>query len=166
MVGGATVAVAPYPNCSAPRAVRSSSWGSLAAAFAGRIAWWAVRIDLRSKQYGDVLAGGPRRRPPVPEVPAEPGLVVEEPGAGRCGAGVGLAKDAVTLEDRHGKRRVFPLRPGGFLLDGRPVTLVRPQAPPDPGARRRTASGSLAVPDTPARVARASRIYVEGVHDA
>jgi hypothetical protein len=35
-------------------------------------------------------------------------------------------------------------------------------------ARRptRTASGSVAVPDAPARVARASRIWVEGLHDA
>ena len=33
-------------------------------------------------------------------------------------------------------------------------------------ARSRTASGSVAVPGTKARVARASRIYVEGRHDA
>src|SRR5262249_31911957 len=34
----------------------------------GRIAWLAVRNErLRSKEYGDVLAGGPRRRPAVPE---------------------------------------------------------------------------------------------------
>jgi hypothetical protein len=73
------------------------------------------------------------------------------------------------LEDRHGRRRVFPLRPGGFWLDGRPVTLVRPATAAraaGPAARRRTASGSVAVPGAPARVARASRIYVEGVHDA
>jgi hypothetical protein len=78
---------------------------------------------------------------------------------------VELAKDLVTLEDRHGKRRVFPLRPGGFLLDGRPVTLVRP-ATPVPRQAARTASGSVALPGAKARVARASRIYVEGVHDA
>jgi hypothetical protein len=121
---------------------------------------------MRSKQYGDVLAAGPRRRPPVPEVPADLDLVVEERGSGYCGAVVEVARDAVTIEDRHGRRRVFPFRPAGFLLDGRPVTLVRPAGPPaDPGSRR-TASGSVAVPDAPARVARASRIYVEGVHDA
>jgi hypothetical protein len=121
---------------------------------------------VRSKEYGDVLSGGRRRRAPVPEVPAEPDLVVEEPGSGFCGAVVELAKDAVTLEDRHGRRRMFPLRPGGFLLDGKPVTLVRPPAAPGTTARRRTASGSIAVPGAPAQVARASRIYVEGVHDA
>ncbi|MFD0820296.1 DUF3097 family protein, partial [Micromonospora zhanjiangensis] len=35
-----------------------------------------------------------------------------------------------------------------------------------PAARRRTASGSIAVDGVPAQVAKASRIWVEGVHDA
>jgi hypothetical protein len=72
----------------------------------------------------------------------------------------------VTLEDRHGRRRVFPLVPGAFLLDGQPVTLIPPAAPPGPAGTSRTASGSVAAPRTPAKVARASRIYVEGKHDA
>jgi hypothetical protein len=120
---------------------------------------------VRSKEYGDVLSGDRKRRAPVPEVAAERDLVVEDPASGFCGAVVELAKDVVTLEDRHGRRRVFPLRPGGFLLDGKPVTLVRPAAPM-PRQATRTASGSVAVPGAAARVARASRIYVEGVHDA
>jgi hypothetical protein len=54
-----------------------------------------------------------------------------------------------------------------FLLDGVPVTLIRPAIPvPAKRARQRTASGSIAVANAPARVARASRIWVEGVHDA
>jgi hypothetical protein len=40
---------------------------------------------------------------------------------------------------------------------------VREVSPPRP---TRTASGSVAVPDAPARVARGSRIWVEGRHDA
>jgi hypothetical protein len=124
---------------------------------------------VRSKDYGpDVLAADRGRavRPAVPAVPAEPDLVVEEAGAGFCGAVVDCAKDAVTLEDRHGRRRVFPLTPAGFLLDGRPVTLVRPKPAAGPRRPGRTASGSVAVPGTPARVAQASRIWVEGRHDA
>jgi hypothetical protein len=86
---------------------------------------------------------------------------------------VGFEAGAVVLEDRHGKRRNFPLLPAAFLLDGEVVTLRR--APLGAGARpgsgpgstrRLTASGSVAVPSAPARVARASRIWVEGLHDA
>jgi Protein of unknown function (DUF3097) len=124
---------------------------------------------MPSRDYGkDVLASDWRRRRAVPEVAAERDLVVEVAGSEFCGAVVDCAKDAVTLEDRHGRRRVFPLAPAGFLLDGAPITLVRPVAPPAavPGGRGRTASGSIAVPAAPARVARASRIWVEGGHDA
>ena len=121
---------------------------------------------MRSLDYGnDVLAGDRRRPPVVSEVEAEPDLVVEEAGTGYCGAVITCGKDAVTLEDRHGKRRIFPLLPAGFLLDGKPVTLVRP-VPKAAAGRRRTASGSIAVEGTRARVARAGRIYVEGIHDA
>ncbi|MFI7451295.1 DUF3097 domain-containing protein [Nonomuraea sp. NPDC049714] len=116
---------------------------------------------------GDVLAGNWRRpgRGKIPKVPAERDLVVEDADSGFCGAVVACDKEAVTLEDRFGKRRLFPLDPAAFLLEGKVVTLVRPQAVPD-GAPRRSASGSIAVEGLRARVARQSRIYVEGVHDA
>jgi hypothetical protein len=78
----------------------------------------------------------------------------------------GEKRDTVTLEDRHGKRRVFAMLPAAFLLDGKPVTLVRPAQRALPQAPRKTASGSYAVAGATARVARASRIWVEGVHDA
>jgi hypothetical protein len=124
--------------------------------------------------YRDVLAQPVRRRR-VPEVAAEAELVVETADGRFCGAVVaieraldaGEVRDTVTLEDRHGKRRVFAMLPAAFLLDGRVVTLIRPPATPSTPARRaKTASGSYAVADAPARVARASRIWVEGVHDA
>ena len=132
---------------------------------------------MRSRQYGsDILAEGQsgrmaRRRAAreVPEVEAERGLVVEDAEGRFCGAVVGYEKGAVTLEDRHGKRRVFPLAPAAFLLDGQPVTLV-PATPADRGPGHgkpaRTASGSVAPPPSRAKVARASRIFVEGKHDA
>jgi hypothetical protein len=115
----------------------------------------------------DVLAGGWRRRRTVPRIEAEPGLVVEDADSGFCGAVVGCTADAVELEDRHGRRRCFPLLPAGFLLDGAVVTLARPApAAPEAPVRRLTASGSVAVEPARARVARASRIWVEGLHDA
>ena len=104
-----------------------------------------------------------RRAPDV--VPADRGLVVEEAGTGFCGAVVACDKERVSLEDRHGRVRVFPLDPGGFLLDGVTVTLARPVVAA-PRAPTRTASGSVAVQGLTARVAKGSRIWVEGTHDA
>ncbi|NLU71531.1 DUF3097 domain-containing protein [Streptomyces sp. HNM0575] len=149
---------------------------------------------MRSRSYDPDLTPPWKRRRPVPEVPAEADLVVEEITTGFCGAVIRTEKTAegptVTLEDRFGKHRVFPMEPGGFLLEGRTVTLVRPgTGAPSAGAdsasgpgsgaagaaaaigtgtgtARRTASGSIAVPGARARVARAGRIYVEGRHDA
>ncbi|MER6826676.1 DUF3097 domain-containing protein [Streptosporangium sp. NPDC000563] len=114
----------------------------------------------------DVLAGDWRRprRGTIPQVPAELDLVVEDADGGFCGAVVACDKEAVTLEDRFGRRRVFPLEPAAFLLEGRVVTLVRPAAASR--GPRRSASGSIAVEGLRAQVAKESRIYVEGVHDA
>jgi hypothetical protein len=118
---------------------------------------------VRSHDYGrDVL--GNRRRRTVPELPAEPGLVVEDPESGFCGAVVRFERDMVVLADRHDKQRLFPLRPAGFLVDGKPVTLTRPA--PAPQAAQRSASGSVRVEGLRARTARDSRIWVEGLHDA
>ncbi|MGW5521777.1 DUF3097 domain-containing protein [Gordonia sp. NPDC003950] len=121
-------------------------------------------------RYGrDVLSSPRRAAPRVPEVAAERDLVVEDAASGFCGAVVGHEKsyagDLVRLEDRHGRTRVFLMHPAAFLIDGKPVTLVRPRGR-GPVAATRTASGSRVAPTTRARRARASRIFVEGVHDA
>jgi hypothetical protein len=115
-------------------------------------------------RYGtDVLAAG-RRKPRSTEQPAELGLVVEDVETGYVGAVVRVEYGRVDLEDRHGHTRGFPLGPG-YLVEGRPVILTAPRRQA-PAAAGRTASGSVAVPGARARVARASRIYVEGRHDA
>jgi hypothetical protein len=125
--------------------------------------------DDGNDRYGtDVLAGdwrAPARGRSRP-VEADAGLVVEDVETGWCGAVVAVEKaggmHVVHLEDRHGRRRGFPLGPG-FLLDGEPVVLVAPAVPTSGPTSRRTASGSTAVADPRARVARGSRIWVEGV---
>ncbi|MEV4424266.1 DUF3097 domain-containing protein [Streptomyces sp. R-07] len=117
------------------------------------------------RSYNPDLTPPWKKSAPVPEVPADLDLVVEEVGTGFCGAVIRCEAGTVTLEDRFGKHRVFPLEPRGFLLEGRVVTLVRPAAS-SPVRPTRTASGSVAVPGARARVARAGRIYVEGRHDA
>lgn len=118
---------------------------------------------MRSHTYDDVLTPGRRRK--VPEVPAEPGTVLEDPVSGFCGALVKLEHGNAVLEDRHGRHRVFPLGPAAFLLEGKPVTLV-PVRTPVERSRTVSASGSVAVENLTARVARGSRIWVEGKHDA
>ncbi|MER7171101.1 DUF3097 domain-containing protein [Streptomyces mesophilus] len=117
------------------------------------------------RSYSPDLTPPWKKPKPVPTVEATTDLVVEEVSTGFCGAVIRCEANTVTLEDRFGKHRVFPLDPRGFLLDGQVVTLTRPAAP-SPVRRDRTASGSVAVPTARARVARAGRIYVEGRHDA
>jgi DUF3097 family protein len=104
----------------------------------------------------------------LPQVAAEPGLVVEDVETGWVGAVLRTEKSGgvhlVVLEDRRGKVRSFPLGPG-FWIDGAPVRLVAP-AGAAPARPTRTASGSVSVRGARARTARASRILVEGRHDA
>jgi Protein of unknown function (DUF3097) len=108
-----------------------------------------------------------RQAPRYPDVEVALGMVVEDRASGYCGDVVRWTSAAVTLRDRRDQQRHFAWKPGGFLLEGRPVTLRRP------AARRGasvvapvTASGSVASERTTARVAAASRIWVEGRHDA
>lgn len=120
--------------------------------------------------YGKGILSGPidldggRSRPVHPKVPAVPGLPVEQRGTGLQGVVVSLGKGMVTLRDRNGRDRQVRLLDGGFMVERRQVTLVAPPADARPAAR--TASGSVAVANAPTRIARASRILVEGVHDA
>jgi len=123
----------------------------------------------KADRYGsDVLASDwrvPKNGRAVPAA-AELGAVVEEVMTDFVGEIVAVDRDldTLTLEDRRGKRRTFPLGPG-FLLEGRPV-ILEPPVRAAPARPTRTASGSVAVPGAKARVARASRIFVEGRHDA
>ena len=115
-------------------------------------------------RYGsDVLASNPHKKPRSTELAVEIGMVVEDAQTGYVGAVVRIEYDRMELEDRQGRRKPFPIGPG-YLIDGRPVILTAPRRAA-PTAPARTASGSVAV-QAKARVALASRIYVEGRHDA
>jgi DUF3097, C-terminal domain/DUF3097, N-terminal domain len=113
----------------------------------------------------DEYAAEQRRRPSYPDVAVEMGLVVEDRASGFCGDVVRWSAEGVTLRDRHEHLRHFGWKPGGFRIDGLPVTLVRP-AVATANAHRVTASGSIAGAGARARTAQASRIWVEGKHDA
>lgn len=120
-----------------------------------------------------ILAGpldidGPRRqRPTFPKVEAVPGLAVTPRGERRPWMVLSMRADQLSVRDAEGRQHIVRPVPGGFLVDGRAVALVAPRPGPAPaGAPARTASGSVAGPSAAARVARASRILVEGIHDA
>jgi hypothetical protein len=100
----------------------------------------------------------------TPTVDAARDLVVELVD-GFVGAVTRVEKGTVELEDRNGRRRIFPLG-AGFLVDGVAVVLRAPAAAAPRAGSLRTASGSVAPTVTRARVARGSRIFVEGRHDA
>ncbi|GAC1449272.1 MAG: DUF3097 domain-containing protein [Pseudarthrobacter sp.] len=106
----------------------------------------------------------------LPEIPVERGMVLEDAQSGWVGAVIRVEKSGgmhvVALEDRRGKSRSFKLG-FGFLLEGQPIRLM-PPAPRQNAAvpAGRTASGSVRVAGQRAQVAKASRIWVEGKHDA
>jgi hypothetical protein len=111
-------------------------------------------------------------RAQLPEVPVERGMVLEDVQSGWVGAVTRVEKSGgmhvVALEDRRGKSRSFRLG-FGFLLEGQAIRLMPPAPRPSAGpgtAGGRTASGSVRVAGQRAQVAKASRIWVEGKHDA
>ena len=134
--------------------------------------------------YGnDVLNCDPHRqgpharRPRARKVHLEMGMVLEDVTTSWVGAVVGVEKSGgihlVELEDRRGRRRSFPLG-AGFWLEGQAILALPPlpsqtRTTPSlstPAGRKLTNSGSIAAPKSRARMARASRIWVEGQHDA
>ncbi len=118
------------------------------------------------------ILSGPIDAPPeaklaevYPRVPATAGLAAVHRASGFSGSVVRTEGGGVELRGRTGQVRVFRLAPGAFAVDGRAVSLVRP-AVERSGPAGVTASGSVAPGHAPARVAKAGRIWVEGVHDA
>ena len=113
------------------------------------------------------LDGGRRKPPTYRSVEGRAGLVVRHRATGVDGTVVRFEHGGIAVVDRHsGARRLLRSDPGGFVVDGERVTLVAPTIRPVRSPRQRTASGSTAVAGHRARVARASRILVEGIHDA
>ena len=108
--------------------------------------------------------GGRRKRPTWPKRAAEKGLVVRHRTSGTVGAIVKFSPQQVVLKDRNGREHTIPVADGAFSVEGGTVTLVRPASTAAPA--KLTASGSVAPSDRRARVAAASRIVVEGLHDA
>ena len=92
-------------------------------------------------------------------------MVVEDAQTGYVGAVVRIEYGRMELEDRHGRRKPFPIGPG-YLIDGRPVILTAPRACRRRRHRRAPHPARWRCAVHSAKVALASRIYVEGRHDA
>jgi hypothetical protein len=104
--------------------------------------------------------------PPTPTVAAVLGLEVLHRPTGRRGAILRFTGEQVVIRDRAGREHRFRNLPETFAVRGETVDLVRPTPVGEPAGPRRTAAGGLVEADAPARVARASRLWVEGDHDA
>jgi len=107
------------------------------------------------------------------EVVASPGLTVTHLGSRFTGVVVGFDQGAVVLRSPNtGLERLFSLHRASFRVGNETVTLVAAPAPTRAGGAsggsglRRTASGSIDAGPLRARVARQSRVLVEGIHDA
>ena len=116
----------------------------------------------------DLSAPGKKQ---LPEVAVQRGMVLEDVQSGWVGEVTRVEKSGgmhvVSLEDRRGKTKSFQLG-FGFLLEGQAIRLMPPATRPAASAApsSRTASGSVRVQGQRAQVAKASRIWVEGKHDA
>jgi hypothetical protein len=121
---------------------------------------------------GGPIDGPARTAAQYPHTPAVAGLRVLHRSSGFTGTLVELREESVVLRGHTGLEKTFPNIPGSFAVDGTATHLVPPRATAahEPALRVRdgvrTASGSRAVAGAKARVARSSRIWVEGIHDA
>jgi hypothetical protein len=106
-----------------------------------------------------------RRREPAPTVAVRIGDTVRHRGSRFLGRVAHITAGTVDLRNDAGVLQAFQLADGAFEVAGETVSIVRAMTL-RPSELRRTASGSIATATSSARVARASRILVEGVHDA
>ncbi|MGI9606276.1 MAG: DUF3097 family protein [Acidimicrobiales bacterium] len=110
---------------------------------------------------------GPRHvKPRYPAVAATAGVVVEHRATGTVGAIVSFKPQRIVIRDRNGRDHILAPRDGAFMVAGKPISLRQPAPTSLATEPSFTASGSIEVDGVPARIARASRIWVEGLHDA
>jgi hypothetical protein len=109
----------------------------------------------------------PRRRGPSAEpMNVEIGMELTHRSTGTTGTVTRYVQgQQIVLRDAHGRDHRWRPDDAAFAHRGRPVALRKLVAAADDEIRF-TASGSIDIGAVPARMARASRIYVEGIHDA
>ncbi len=124
--------------------------------------------------YGDILedrsvggvTGSRRLADSYTAVVARPDMVLLHRSTGLRGRLRKFTGELVVLVDARGGQHTFEHHPGAFAHQGETVTLVRPSSRPAAAPTRRSAAGGIVAEQQVARVARASRLWVEGSHDA
>jgi hypothetical protein len=101
-----------------------------------------------------------------PTVAVAPGLELTHRPSRISGAVASFTEgERVVLVDQDGNRHEFKPHPGVLLMNGKPVRLIAAASQPGQ-SRTLTPSGSTDLGPVRARQAAASRIWVEGIHDA
>ncbi|CAN5516972.1 DUF3097 domain-containing protein [soil metagenome] len=123
---------------------------------------------VRRPHYtADILAVPAKRQPPTRQVRLRLNLVLTHRYSGFTGAVVDYQSGLIQLQAADdGGRRTFPFEADGFLEGGRSIRLTKGGVGISRPATLTSASGAVVSRDATAKVARASRIWVEGTHDA
>ncbi|MGB3410013.1 MAG: DUF3097 family protein [Microthrixaceae bacterium] len=129
-----------------------------------------------SDPYDDILAdrssggvGGARRLADTyRSLPATPDIALLHRPTGIRGTLAKFTDQLAVLKDSRGGLHTFENHPGSFAHQGETVVLVRPPRPEksDGVGTRLSAAGGVVATESAARVAQASRFWVEGDHDA
>jgi hypothetical protein len=121
---------------------------------------------LGSSSIDDRLSAKRSRHQAVPHVEVMVGSALAHRATRFAGVVSDFRDGGVEIRAADGSSRLFRLIDGGFVVDGR-VVSIRAAAVRTQPTQQQTASGSLSLTDPGrAKVAKASRIWVEGVHDA
>ena len=108
-----------------------------------------------------------RRGPTVTPLNVEIGMRLLHGATGTEGTVVRYVQgQQIVLRDATGRDHALRPQDGAFSHNGAPVALRQLVVNEGPDSVSFTASGSIDLGHVPARMARASRIYVEGIHDA
>jgi hypothetical protein len=121
----------------------------------------------RTKKWNvDDIIGADEAAKRYPDMELPLGTVLTHRASGTRGRVVSFTEGArIIIEDPAGTRHEFRPFEGAFAYQGRAVRL-KPAATAANRPRTITASGSVGAGPSRARVAAASRIWVEGIHDA
>lgn len=124
-------------------------------------------MNRRPRYVADVLAVPSKKRPPPREVSLRLGIRLTDRSTRFTGRVVEVDGRIITLEaDDDGGRRAFPFEADRFAQDGKPVRVTRGGVAITRPATLTSASGAVVAKAITPKVARASRIWVEGTHDA